>query len=111
MQFRDTNGAQQAMRTASKNILYVVVNSRAYDSANLNTATPIWKILLIAADILIAALLALLMFFGVKKFKKESAIEKAVAEAEAAKAAENQSNSDSICSHNEYNTADDGKTV
>ena len=34
VQFRDTPGAQQAMRDAAKNILYVVVNSRAYTDEN-----------------------------------------------------------------------------
>lgn len=31
-----TNSSKQAMRTSAKNILYTVVNSRAYEAENLN---------------------------------------------------------------------------
>ena len=90
VQFRDTNGAQQAMRTATKNILYVVVNSRAYDPANLNMGMPVWKIIMIIADIVIGALLALKLVLALRRYKKDSAAFKAeqAAAAAAAPAAE-----------------------
>ncbi len=73
VQFRDTNGAQQAMRQAAKNILYTVVNSRAYADENLNPGMPKWQIAAIAIDVLLVVLLVLLeikvVFKGYKKRK------------------------------------------
>ena len=64
VQFRETAGAQQAMRESAKNILYVVANSRQYDPENLNTGIPKWKIIMYAADAFITLLcLALLSKF------------------------------------------------
>ena len=64
VQFRETAGAQQAMRESAKNILYVVANSRQYDPENLNTGIPKWKIIMYAADAVITLLcLALLSKF------------------------------------------------
>ena len=60
VRFRETAGAQQAMRTAAKNILYVVANSRQYDPANLTTGIPKWKIIMYAADAVLGLLLFLL---------------------------------------------------
>ncbi len=56
VQFRETNGAKQAMRTSAKNILYVVANSRAYFADNLNPGMAGWKKLLIGADVILCAL-------------------------------------------------------
>ena len=72
--FRDTNGAQQAMRTAAKNIIYVVANSRQYDEANLNTGMASWKITMYVVDALIVALMLLLAWkvFGNYKKRKEA---------------------------------------
>ncbi len=72
VQFRETNGAQQAMRTAAKNILYVTVNSRAYTDANYEkaTATPVWRTALIAADVVAAAAFLGLEFMAIKGYKK-----------------------------------------
>ena len=61
VRFRDTNGAQQAMRSAARNILYVVANSRQYDPANLNTGMAKWKVIMYAADAILA-LLGLALF-------------------------------------------------
>ena len=64
VQFRETAGAQQAMRESAKSILYVVANSRQYDPENLNTGIPKWKIIMYAADAVITLLcLALLSKF------------------------------------------------
>lgn len=67
VQFRETNGAKQAMRTSAKNILYVVVNSRAYAEENLNPGTPIWKTILYVCD---AALAAIGLFWAYRLYKK-----------------------------------------
>ena len=66
VQFRDTNGAKQAMRESAKNILYVVANSRQYDPANLNTGIAKWKIIMYAADAVVTlfCLALLAKFFG-----------------------------------------------
>lgn len=59
-----------AMRQAAKNILYTVVNSRAYEEENLNPGMPAWQILMIVVDVIIVALLALWEVKAIKKFKK-----------------------------------------
>ena len=68
VRFRDTNGAQQAMRTSAKNILYVVANSRAYYEENLSTGMASWKVIMIICDVVIAALCCLIL---VRAFKKK----------------------------------------
>ncbi len=83
VQFRDTNGAQQAMRTATKNILYTVVNSRAYAPENLNPGMASWKVIMIVCDVIFAALMICLMCIFIKNFGKNKA-----KEAEAAKGQE-----------------------
>ena len=62
----------QAMRTASHNILYTVVNSRAY-ATDISSGPAGWVIAVIVIDVLIAALLGFLCFKAVKKYKKDSA--------------------------------------
>lgn len=49
----------QAMRQASKNIMYTVVNSRAYNEKALaeSKSTPIWKMIAIGVDIALAVIL------------------------------------------------------
>ena len=58
-----------AMRQASKNILYTVVNSRAYDTA-VTMRMPVWQIILIVVDVLLVALIAFLEYLAIKKFLK-----------------------------------------
>ena len=70
VRFRDTNGAKQAMRDATKNILYVVVNSRAYAPENLNSKSFNWRTIMYIADAVIAALLGFWAYRLVKKGKK-----------------------------------------
>lgn len=66
-----SNGtAVSNMRRASHNILYTVVNSRAYEPENIRTGLLVWQIVLIAADIVLAALLILLEAMSVRKFLK-----------------------------------------
>lgn len=60
----------KAMRQACKNMLYTVVNSRAYAEENLNPGMPAWQIAAIAADVLLAALVLFLEWKTVKGYKK-----------------------------------------
>lgn len=80
----DTESATsvQAMRQATKNILYTVVNSRAYDAENLQTGLMKWQIAAIVIDVILAAGLIALEIAAVKKLKKRNA-EFAKADAEA----------------------------
>ena len=73
VQFRETNGAQQAMRTAAKNILYVTVNSRAYTDENYAkaTATPMWRTILIVVDVIAVIALAAIEFAVFRSYKKK----------------------------------------
>ena len=62
-----------AMRQASKNILYTVVNSRAYDKS-VNTGLPTWVKILYAVDAVLICLIACLEYLAIKKYlakKKE----------------------------------------
>ena len=67
--FRDTNGAKQALRDSAKNIMYVVVNSRAYDPKNLNTGIAAWRIAMYLIDAVVAILLVLLMVRACKIYR------------------------------------------
>ena len=58
-----------AMRNACHNILYTVVNSRAYDSS-VTIATPVWKYIVIGVDIVAALLLVLAEAMVVRKWIK-----------------------------------------
>ena len=79
VRFRDTNGAQQAMRDAAKNILYVVVNSRAYDAENLAEGLAKWRIIMYAIDAVIILLCILLFCLFLKNYKKRKAAAAAAA--------------------------------
>lgn len=72
---KDTTSATgvQAMRTASKNILYTVVNSRAYEEENLNAGMPAWKIAAIGIDVVLAIGIIGLEVVAIKRFKKRLA--------------------------------------
>ena len=59
-----------AMRQASKNILYTVVNSRAYDTS-AGVSLPTWEIGLICIDVAIGALLVLLEVLAVRKYNSQ----------------------------------------
>lgn len=67
----------QAMRQASKNIMYTVVNSRAYDPANLRTGLMGWQILGIVLDVILGALIIFLEVLTIKKYKKDKSAEPA----------------------------------
>lgn len=73
IQFQETAGAQQAMRQAAKNILYVTVNSRAYTEENYAKATgmPSWQVTLIVADVLVVAALAVVEVLVIRGIKKK----------------------------------------
>ncbi|SFU69626.1 glycoside hydrolase family 3 N-terminal domain-containing protein [Butyrivibrio sp. INlla21] len=80
VQFRETPGAQTAMRDATKNILYTVVNSRAYAPENLKMGMAKWQVIMIVADVILAALMAFLMFKFIKRYLKEKNTEQVTAE-------------------------------
>ena len=54
----------------AKNILYTVVNSRAYEAENLNPGMASWKIVMIGADIVVALLVVGLEYTAIKGYKK-----------------------------------------
>ena len=60
-----------AMRQASKDILYTVVNSRAYEPENLNPSMQNWVKGVIATDILILLLLGGWSFCLIRAYKKQ----------------------------------------
>ena len=63
----------QAMRQACKNILYTVVNSRAYDPANLETGLMGWQIAAIVIDVVFAAVIIVLEVAAINKFRRRLA--------------------------------------
>ena len=77
----DTESATSvlAMRQACKNIMYTVVNSRAYDAENLQTGLMSWQIMAIVIDVILGAVILLLEVITLKNFKKNTAAEKAAA--------------------------------
>lgn len=70
----DTESATsvQAMRQASKNIMYTVVNSRAYEAENLDTGLMTWQIAAIVINVILAAGIIALEILAIKKMKKRS---------------------------------------
>ena len=65
-----TNSSKQALRESAKNILYTVVNSRAYAEENLNPGMAKWQIVLIGADVLVALVFVTLEVKTLKGYKK-----------------------------------------
>lgn len=72
----------EAMRQACKNIMYTVVNSRAYDAENLETGLMMWQIAAIAADVVLGVGILALEIVAIKRFRKRLAEEKAAAAVE-----------------------------
>ena len=68
-----------AMRTASKNILYTVVNSRAYDKA-VNTGLPTWVKILIGVDVLLVGFIGFLEYRAVTAYLAKKKEEEPVVE-------------------------------
>lgn len=69
----DTESATSvlAMRQASKNILYTIVNSRAYAEENINAGMQNWQIAVIVIDAVLAVVLILLEVMAIRKWKKK----------------------------------------
>lgn len=67
-----TASGVQAMRTASKNILYTVVNSNVYANGGV-IKMPTWKIVLIAVDAAAVLCLAFCEYKSVKNYQKRKA--------------------------------------
>lgn len=74
----DSPTTVQHMRRACHDVLYTAVNSRGFEEENITTGLMIWQIILIAADVLIAALLILLEIFTIRKYKTKKNEEKIV---------------------------------
>ena len=69
---KDTESATavQSMRKATKDIMYTVVNSRAYANDNLEMGMPMWQKVGIAIDVVLAAGLIALEVVAIRRFKK-----------------------------------------
>lgn len=65
--------AVSEMRRASKNIMYTVVNSRAYSDGNLDTGLQTWQMAGIAIDAGLGILFIVLEILMVKKYRKRAA--------------------------------------
>ena len=64
------------LRNASKNIMYTVVNSSAYEDDNINAGMENWKYILIIIDIILIALMCIFEIVVVRKhYKKLNTIE------------------------------------
>lgn len=75
----DTKSATsiKAMRQACKNIMYTVVNSRAYDPENLQMGLMGWQITAIVIDVILAAGILALEIAAIRRLKKRNAGAKA----------------------------------
>ena len=60
-----------AMRQACKNILYTVVNSRAYMEENLNPGMPGWQIAFIAGDVVLGLVVVALEVLTIRSYCKK----------------------------------------
>jgi beta-glucosidase len=71
----DTTSATsiKAMRQAVKNILYTVVNSRAYDPEKLDTGMLGWQKAAVAVDVVLAIIIIALAVVALNKYKKRVA--------------------------------------
>ncbi len=76
---QDTKSATSilAMRQACKNIMYTVVNSRAYDPENLQTGLLGWQIAATVIDVILGILFILLEVLTIRKFVEERKVAKA----------------------------------
>ncbi len=66
----------KAMRQACKNIMYTVVNSRAYAAENLDTGLPTWQIMAIGIDVVLGIAIIGLEVLTVKSYWKAAKKEK-----------------------------------
>ncbi|MGI5930000.1 glycoside hydrolase family 3 C-terminal domain-containing protein [Pseudoflavonifractor sp.] len=62
-----------AMRNSCHNILYTVVNSRAYDAANADTSMPTWQVVMIIVDVAAAIVLIGWEVLILRSYKKRTA--------------------------------------
>lgn len=65
--------ALTAMRQASKNILYTVVNSRAYSDDALNQGMPAWQVAAIVINIISLIIIILLELLIVRRYRAKAA--------------------------------------
>ncbi len=78
----DTKSATslKAMRQSCKNIMYTVVNSRAYEPENLQTGLMNWQIFAIVIDVILGIVIVLLEVLAIRRFIREKAAVKAETE-------------------------------
>ena len=74
MSNQDSATTVQKLRNASRNILFTVVNSRAYEEENLNKGMPAWQIAAIAIDIVLVAGIIALEAVTILKYRKRASI-------------------------------------
>ena len=72
VRFRETNGAQQAMRNSAKNILYVVANSRQYAEGNYNPGMSPWQSTMYIIDAVIVVCAAAVWLLLYRNYRKKS---------------------------------------
>lgn len=76
----DTDNANTVaqMKNASHNILYTVVNSRAYEGDNIQTGLLMWQIILIIADVILVALFILLEVLIIRGYRNRKTEDKLI---------------------------------
>ena len=75
---KESATALTSARRATKDILYTVVNSRAYDKENLHGGLKSWQIMLICGDIVAGLLIVCLCVLSIKSYRKHKDDEVAV---------------------------------
>lgn len=58
------------MRKACKDMMYTVVNSRAYEAENIQTGMQTWQMIGIGIDVILLLTLLMLEVLTVRKYKK-----------------------------------------
>ncbi|GAA0799819.1 hypothetical protein GCM10008910_26640 [Faecalicatena orotica] len=58
------------MRKACKDMMYTVVNSRAYEAENIQTGMQTWQMIGIGIDVILLLALLMLEVLTVRKYKK-----------------------------------------
>ena len=67
---KESATAISAARQACKNIMYTVVNSRAYAPENLHGGLQTWQILQLVIDIILGAVIVLLYALAIRSYMK-----------------------------------------
>lgn len=95
-----------AMRRASKNVLYTVVNGWEYEHGEPKAKTPVWRIAMYVLWAIVAVLFVLLEFIAIKRFRRRREAAQMSAAFAAANAADPLVGSASADGSEQSNTAD-----